>query len=79
MCNDWNRPVEHLCRGDAPSAEFNGTHRHLALDELKVIHGEHITGGLLSAWDTDKRCTAGPVSDENYYNVGKISTISAIP
>lgn len=31
MCDDWNRPVEHLCRDDAPSAEFNGAHTDIWL------------------------------------------------
>lgn len=64
---------------DALSDKFNNTHRHLALDKLKVIYGEQKTVGLFSICDTlDTRYTASQVSDENCYNISKISTISAI-
>lgn len=64
MHPDWNRPVEHVCRDDAPPVKFNSTRRHLALDELKVSYGEWKTVGLFSIWDTlDKRYTTSPVSD----------------
>ena len=80
MHSNWSRPVERCTEmGDAPSAKLNSTHRHLALHKLRVTYAEQKTAGLFSTCDTlDTRQTTSQASDENSYDVSKVSTITAV-